>query len=127
MRKHLAKFGEGLRLDDFRSPFLALRAYEMSGLRKKLTRVIIQEIINHLTHRLGVGQRPEKTCEDHMLANFTGGKPLSTSHTALGATLELEPVSSLPARAPSGAHLSWAGVDRAIFLHSLVFVSSTRI
>jgi hypothetical protein len=53
-----------------------------------------QEIINHLTQKVGVRQETEKTCEEPPAYRFHRREIHLMSDSLLGATLGLEPISS---------------------------------
>lgn len=130
MRPRGSSLVRRLGLDDIKRPyFLAPEPMESQVLRKKKLNqgnYSCQEIINHLTQRLGVGHEEPQACRFHRrkaLSNVTQG--------VSGNTGTRTHVCNLPARAPSRAHGlgqwwpmgTWAGPvgkgDRHSFLHSL--------
>lgn len=108
--------------------FFGSRAYEKSGLRKKKLNqgnYSCQEIINHLTQRLGVGHEEPQACRFHRRKGLSSHSGSQRQHWGQ------KPLYILPARAPFRAHGlgqwwhmgTWAGPagkgDRHSFLHSL--------
>ena len=104
MRPRGSSLVRRLRLDDIKRPyFLAPEPMESQVLRKKKKlnqgNYSCQEIINHLTQRLGVGHEEPQACRFHgrkALSNVTRG--------VSGNTGSRTHVCNLPARAPCRAH-----------------------